>query len=246
MRRVLILGLFVPILCAQSTAPRPSPTVLVFADITGSIPQDEIEEVRRLVVKTINSSLLNSRVLIYPINSRAELPRPLFQVAKMKAPLTEKETTELMRLLKDAYDREGTTGRSEPRSCVIRALAFAASQVREQRAPRGRIDVIVISDMIEECKVAEPLGRSVNFMSTPDAITREKEKLKSTAKPATLDFKDARITIVVPPRGSSTKKRPDPLRLEVYWRAFFEFIQIQEDHYHWLSGKTATILTIPR
>lgn len=220
--------------------------VLIFADVTGSIKKGEFDEICNLTIKTMNSTRLNTMVILYPINSEMELPQPIVQITMERA-LTRDQEQDIRRRLQRAYDSEVVRRQPEPRTCILRAMGFAASQSREQRqASPSPVRIIVISDMIEECQERGPLGGGLDFMADKSSLQTATERLKKNLVNVEYRFDQSPVVVIVPPRMPPKGQRPDPLILEAFWRAYFAAAAVPGPRYRWLSGRTAEILDLPK
>lgn len=220
--------------------PPSQPIVLIFADVTGSIPAGEIAGVRQLVLATMKTLPKSTLVSLYPIQSRMELLAPIFET-QINEPLRKDQLDRIDQRLQNAYSIENAPNRPEPRTCIMPSLALAASQARQHRQRAGNyVRILVISDMIEECREAQPLGYAVN-LSKDEQVQDELNKLMKVGKNPNFDFGASELTFILPNRNSGGPARTNPALLASYWKTFLDRVAMNV-RYNWVAGVSPTMV----
>ncbi len=227
---------------AQSEA-APKPLALVFVDVSGSIDQKEFEAHLKRVPAVINQLPPDSDVQVYPIRADMELPERLFHVEGLGKQVEGKQANELLTALRVAY---GTRGKGEPQSCILGALAYAASRVKEQlgmeRSQRATlIHVVIMSDMIEDCSES-PLGRGI-VLAKKELMVKELHQADYFEKNSEYQFGRAYITVILAPRLASPVtggQRPRVEELKQFWGKFFTLAATVQNGVRWFPETIPT------
>lgn len=135
-----------------------------------------------------------------------------------------------------------------PSSCILNSLWFARNRLNEMAgksqigASRNGFELIIISDMLEECDDS-PIGRiSLNKRDTSKEIALASSM---PAGPIAPNFSDVRITIIFPLADNlafNPRRTASYYDLKEFWRLIFRHCGIREewfwdsDHIRWISN----------
>lgn len=137
---------------------QPPPVILVFADVTDSLIEDEPEVVRKAIFDIFDRAPENSRILLDPIvpvmdytDHLVDATRPFRSSSGVEA--LQRAADQRARLAHDGVAKLSAVGsKLQPRvpsSCLSGALRRAANDLPS--SPRRPVAIIIISDMVEEC-----------------------------------------------------------------------------------------------
>lgn len=231
---------------AISRKPQIARTVLVFADVTSSLSTQESDRVGQLTAEVLESLPPGTYFAVYAIQADAEAPA--FCDGQMPIPRNSRERDDAIAgrkqlqgyvktRLADLYcsinwndpktqqqcrARKITPNPQEDlRSCVLRSLNHAAKAIANaESAQRGPVEIVFISDMIEECRET-PFGSPVRLTRT--SIRQQTEAAAKLSIPA--DLRNTRVTMVLPRVLNDSAGTPSshPMfgDVENFWKVVF-------------------------
>ena len=213
--------------CGEASDPTPEPPkrmVVIFADVSSSLTPEQVVSVQTHVARIIKALPANSDVHVFSIGRDTESAREL---RSETAPSVESDATanrltlwraELATKLQDDLDQlhrnRKTTEPDTLSSCITTALRRTASVTT--RTTR-RVDVFIVSDMIEECGTSL-LGGQLSLMKRD--ITQEIKQAREF-KGRFPDLRRATFTLVRPQYNVVTTaqaEHPTSADLERFWR----------------------------
>ncbi|HEX3069025.1 MAG TPA: hypothetical protein VHX14_10655, partial [Thermoanaerobaculia bacterium] len=185
------------------------PLVIVFADVTDSLKGEELQAVHDSVTDILDRAPENTTVIIYPIEANMAYVRNLFDETvpvahdvgvtaikadggKRKAWAT-KVIGELAAVARNAPPHT-------PVSCLAGALRRTARDLESLQDMQGRpIDVVLITDMVEECD--NSIGDKKVMLNHPHIapdITAARTFTRTFA-----DLRNANVYFIYPPGSNS-------------------------------------------
>jgi hypothetical protein len=227
----------------EKQRPSRARTTLLFVDVTSSLTQLQIDQVIETSGTIIQGMRGGTDLLVYAIQSDPHAPP--FAEHHFIRPTNRAETYRaqagMMRLQnevsEDIFDlycsinwndertKKACRNRqilprpqSDLRSCILGTLTHVFRKVEDlKRAGKGPVDVIYVSDMIEECE-RNPLGRMIK-LTHRDLRSDISEIPKFRGLP---DLGRTRLTVIVP-RGieQQNPNMPDFDDLRSYWGEIF-------------------------
>jgi len=166
--------------------------VFIFCDVTTSLEGTERAEVARMAADILNHLPPGTSYKVYPIQAETSA---LAQINRKESSIPPREKDEGLQMLLENRRKQGLINelanisketntpqdegerRDDNRTCILNALNFADNQFKQFSAERYDRELVIISDMLEEC-TDTPLKRPVNIKK-PN-ITPE---LNSAAEP---------------------------------------------------------------
>lgn len=240
---------------ARTDPPSINRIVLVFCDISPSLTSSEIDKSASLVADILDGLPEKTIFAVYPILTSARGRPPL--LSRSIVPTIKSKTEEMMLLNEKIRRREqlkmqihalsrDLQGRGY-QSCILNSLWQAHDLFDDILSgsyvistPRDNVDLVVISDMVEECDDT-PLGRvSLNREDT----AREMEMIRRSA-PIYPSLSNVRITILYP--STEDSNYPNPRRtssyydLKEFWRLVFIRCGFKDEwfwdasHFQWIA-----------
>jgi hypothetical protein len=222
---------------------RPSKHVIIFADVTSSLSPDEMGRVASTTSEIIGALPPETRVAVYTIQidpdapplTEGTLPRRGSHVDERVA--GQRQLQEIRQSVSTAIIQQYCSinfndpatrtqcanlqfvpkPQDDLRSCILGRLGKASRKIADAReAGATDIEVIFVSDMIEECE-RTPLRRRIRL--TRASVAEERNKVPRY--PPMPDLSGARITIVVPRATESSVRAttPDMRDLRDDWQA---------------------------
>lgn len=202
--------------------------LLIFCDVTSSLGVGEVAAGARLAAKIIQNAVPPVRYRLVPIMLSTDSVAPVLdedvppqiganRVSYRKA--LEGLPAFLEDKLKAQYaDVNHGQGADPNRSCIINSLERAMPFFNEHRKQAKELDLVIISDMIEEC-AKSPYQQTIQLnrgdIQGEIKIAQGKVNLPSLA--------GVRVTMVMPSNGYADAKhvRPPVRQLEQFWKAVF-------------------------
>jgi hypothetical protein len=242
MRRIIIALVFAYSAAALevATSPVPAPRaaaappqrsvperLIILADVTSSLAKDEISTTYKFVADIFRLAPEDTEIIVYPVTAEVATAQA-FEGRVPSAPVPgaqrkvrawrEAKEAEALRLLQSIAD----SGRNQDQryaSCISVALQRAADVLR-QTDSGANTDIIVISDMVEECR-SSVFGGAVRFNKRDlGAFVKAASNLK-----APIDFRGARVVTFFPSAltsGNPHDNRPDRESLKRIWRVLLQ------------------------
>jgi hypothetical protein len=209
----------------RPTPPQPDRLVVIFADVTSSLTDEQVKSVEAQVKQIITSLPLHTVVHVFSVGRDTETAKevmvdasPVDETTTAKNKLDEWRATlatSVQEALEQLYKHRKETEPGTLSSCITTALRRTASlAIRSTR----QVDVFIVSDMIEECGTSL-LGGRVSLMK-PDIAPEIQRANDLTKQP--VDLRRATITLVRPQYNVITKAQsnePSAADLEIFWRA---------------------------
>lgn len=224
---------------------RPSRHAIIFADVTSSLSPDEMGRVVSTTSEVIGALPAETHVAVYTIQIDPEAT-PLKEITLPRRGSNIDERVAAQRRVQEFRQAVSTAiiqqycainfndpatrtqcanlqfvpkPQDDLRSCILGRLEKASRKIADAReAGATDIEVIFVSDMVEECE-RTPLRRRVRLTRTSLAAeTKNVPQYESLPNLA-----GASITIVVPRAAESSVRAstPDLRDLREYWRAVF-------------------------
>jgi hypothetical protein len=205
----------------------------IFCDVTHSLNKSESDRVASMAVSILNGLPVETEYRIYPIQAETTQLAPINiddepvihekdKNADVQAALDKRRGEKLTQELAKLYKETNTDRRRDDmRTCILNAINFAGNQFQQFSADSYDRELIIVSDMLEECNDT-PLGRPVNIHKHD--ITQEIELAKQF--PQGTDLSGVRIIIITPITEDSYIKeddgrRPPPNALKEFWGTIF-------------------------
>jgi hypothetical protein len=243
----------------------PPPTkermVFIFCDVTTSLEGTERAEVARMAADILNHLPPGTSYRVYPIQAETAVLAPINK--ELVIPPKEKSVglqalldkrrqqglvNDLANISKETNaPQDGNERRDDNRTCILNALNFAENQFKQFSAERYDRELVIISDMLEECSVT-PLKRPINIKK-PD-ITQE---LKLAGEfPEGNDFSNVKISIIVPGTLETyvkyaPGKKPPMGALQGFWKGILSRCKVPPEAekngmYSWSNGSVPASL----
>lgn len=258
MRTVSVILCFLTLMTAAACPPTKGRMVFIFCDVTVSLNGTERTEVARMAADILNNLPAGTEYRIYPIQAETAALAP---INKRESVIPPPEKDPILQSVLNKRRREGLVGelakysketnapqdanerRDDNRTCILNALNFAGNQFRQFPPERYDRELIVISDMLEECKET-PVGRPVNIKK-PD-ITQELKLANEF--PEGNDLSSVKITIITPVTletyvRHAPGKEPPMAELQKFWSVIFNRCKVtpaaqqDTDLYGWSNGE---------
>jgi hypothetical protein len=240
--------LLAPVGCDREVRKR---VAFIFCDVTNSLNKSESETVASITARVLNSLPPGTEYRIFPIQAATTRLAAINEDERVIPPKEEDEILQAERgkkrqealavKLANLY-RVTNTSRNDNRTCILNAIAFAGHQFRDFAADKFDHELIIVSDMLEECDDT-PLRQQVDIRKGD--ITKEIE-LAGTF-PEDFDLSHATINIITPATEETYVKyeagtRPPMSQLREFWGIVFsrchvspEF-QKRPEKYFWSNG----------
>lgn len=203
--------------------------LLIFCDVTSSLGVGEVAKGARLAATIIQNAMPPVRYRVVPIMLSTDSVAPVLdedvppliganRIAYRKA--LEGLPPHLEEKLKAQYaDVNHGPGADPNRSCIINSLERAVPFFEENRKHAKSLDLVIVSDMIEEC--AKSPYKQVIQLNRADIqgeirVAQGRVNLPSLA--------GVRVTLVIPSAGAADAVkhvRPPVRQLEQFWKAVF-------------------------
>lgn len=244
--------------CGPGPDLRKERVVFVFCDVTFSLNGTERTQVARMAANILNHLPAGTAYRVYPIQAETAALAPINEKelripernknAGLQAVRDEQRQDELIAEL-ERYSKEmnstpdGRERRDDNRTCIVNALGFAANQLKQFPAEKYDRELVIISDMLEECNDT-PLGRRVNIKQ-PD-ITQELKLANNF--PEGNDLSAVKITIITPVTletyvKHAPGKEPSMAALKEFWAVVFSRYKVTREAqqesgvYSWSHGE---------
>jgi hypothetical protein len=232
--------------------------VFIFCDVTISLNGTERTEVGRMAADILNNLPVGTEYRIYPIQAETDALAP---INKRESVIPPKDKNPSLQAILDRRRREGVVEelakysketnapqdtnerRDDNRTCILNALNFAGNQFKQFLPGQYDRELIVISDMLEECKEA-PLGRPVNIKK-PDIA---QELRLANEFPEGNDLSAVKITIITPVTletyvRHAPGRKPPMAALQEFWAVIFSRCKVTREAqkntevYSWSNGE---------
>ena len=250
----------------QNNTPPPPPQkermVFIFCDVTISLKETERAEVARMAAEILNHLPPGTSYRVYPIQAETSALAQINQKELVIPPRNKDErlqtllekrrqqglADDLANISKETNaPQDGNERRDDNRTCILNALNFAGNQFKQFPAEKYDRELIIISDMLEEC-TDPPLKQPINIKK-PN-ITPE---LKLAGEfPEVNDFSTVKISIIVPVTLETYKKyapgrMPSIDDLKEFWKIIFSRCKVPPDAenkgtYSWSNGSVPPYL----
>ena len=220
--------------------------MLLFVDVTASLRDEEWARVMSLVRALPRNLLMGTELTVYALKGDSKLPGSI-STHQVAGPLPASEEKQLSGALAQAHQTGRRPPIGEPRTCIFRALLFGGSRMREERHQQGKVDskdIVLISDMLEDCQETPGVGRV--DISKSAQLARLKASPEELGRAAAYDFSDTRVTIIVPSRQAPDLGRPAPEDLEQFWTKFFDSVKQRPTEVRWVSDRIPAFPSISR
>jgi hypothetical protein len=206
--------------------------VLIFSDVTSSLLPSENEKVANLTADVVDSLAPGTFYQIYPIQIEARVT-PVKEghvltntTDQGNTFVKEKRRNELIQFLGGLYnvvkgvrDNNAKAGKPDNHTCILNTLRVADQQLRQYDHAKYDLDLVYISDMIEECNRPDPMHQPLTLAKRD--ISNEID-LASRAD-LKLDFSGVRIAVIIPATNETytVMERPSLEQLKRFWEAIF-------------------------
>jgi hypothetical protein len=112
-----------------------------------------------------------------------------------------------------------TTYKNDQHTCLLDSLQFAAGQIPNMDlTPASRVDLVVISDMIEDCQ-SSPMGPGVHL--DKHSIQREIQQVRQFPT-GRIRLPQTKVYILIPPGSGAGPNDARVEDVETFWRVFLE------------------------
>jgi hypothetical protein len=236
--KLLLLCILFSMLLTSSCSdvePPPSPkrkVVLIFSDVTSSLLKSENTSVANLTADVIDSLPPGSKFSVVPIQVQPERLTPMNEGIIAPRQERDEDVQEDIKQyrrqrIKDSIDKlykkirelkvpAPLYGSPDNHSCVLGTLAYAESYFRQ--FPDADLELIYISDMIEECNET-PFGRPVNLAQQD--ITKEIKDAQSFQ--IRYELGRARLSVIIPTSDDTPTAgmRPGLSNVKQFWEKVF-------------------------
>jgi hypothetical protein len=253
---IIIGGLLGAAACGIFKPPPPTPTptptspvfLMILADVTKSLRQGEVQQVAKLASDVLDKFPDSTDYVIYPIHRETQKPTSLDEAHPGNASgikLTASDKDARRQRIKDKIVQlyeEINKKQPTDRTCIINALEIAEKHFGQiglylKGAKDGCFDLVIISDMIEQCALnAGNIRIDLKEQSIAEAISKL-DKLGSFPNLTTIH-----ITIIIPTSEESTPyatDQPTVSSLEAFWAAVFTRCRFKAEdiqHFNWLPS----------
>jgi len=227
---------FIPDGCTRRGGLEPNASkpqvVLLFSDVTSSLIESEINQVSTLTADVIDALPPGTEYYVFPIQMEPERLQPILhqtitapktfgvdeELKKRRRESLNKSITELYQLIKGAKASPVAFGNPDNHSCIIYTLDFANNFFRQFDFSKYDLELIYISDMVEECN-RTPLRQPISLAS-PDISAQI--KLAQSAD-LSLQLSHVRISIIIPVTKETyvIRTRPSVSDLRRFWENIF-------------------------
>lgn len=219
----LLLGLVILGCAGEAQQEVRGPRVaLIFCDVTSSLNENQLTAVADLTAQVVRNLEPPVRYQVIPIMMQTEEASPVMDenVPDLTTPSDRQKYKQALQALpaflrerlSQLYGKVNEPSADPDRSCIVGALS-RASGLLEQFDNASSADVILISDMIEECKQT-PFGFPLRLNKVE--IGSEIEKVKSAG--ALPSLKQARIAFILPASSEEAiQARPSLRDLRIFW-----------------------------
>lgn len=244
----------------NATPTQPKPQVILFLiDPTNSLTGEENNQVAALATDMFQHLPSGSRYGVYPIQFDAQRVLPIIPddvvPASFKTDVDkrhyEKKKAELKVAIESKVEDQYKTDdkiADDRRSCILNMLRFAEKQLKqisrtEALDPeKGTYRLVIISDMVEECRDS-PLGEiRLNKRDLTKEIQLADNYTQLTSPP---DLTNVHITVIFPLTNQSPpdlNRRPSDRDLMAFWEKIFRHCQKKEkwswnpQYIEWISN----------
>src|SRR5258708_7390774 len=171
MRMILTVSLLATVLVFKACGDGPGPDVpkprvaLIFSDVTSSLLESEKEQVSSVTANVIDTFLPGTEYYVFPIQMEPQRLQPLDHdtivvdaapginqaVRTQRRDKLKKEIDTLYALIKPAKAQPTRYGRPDNHSCILYTLDFADKFFRQFNPALNDLELIYVSDMVEEC-----------------------------------------------------------------------------------------------
>jgi hypothetical protein len=212
---ILFLGLTLASLCFASDDVDQS-RLMLFVDTTASLNGTQYAATTSLASELLHKGRDYDRVAVYPVGSLGQAPPQILD--EDVAQHLSRRRLQLMRwdLL---LTQKLAAYKDDQHTCLLDSVQFAAGQIPTMDlTPTSRINLVIISDMIEDCQ-SSPMGPGVHLDKR--SIQREIERVRHFPI-GRIRLPQIKVYIVIP---SGSGAGPNDARLEdveTFWRAFVE------------------------
>jgi len=191
------------------------PVVLIFADVTNTLPPDEHQSLCKMVGCLIRQAPPRAQVHVYPLSKdvqEANLVAPVWTVPSLEDVGAERKirdeaqkiTAEALKKLQTLYVDANAQGAAHERTCIFDALRSAENILREK--PQGAGQIHVVTDMVEDCK--RSYNGTIVRLNAHDIQSQIGEASKWADQ--LLDLRGATVYFHVPRHDSTRERRNDP------------------------------------
>ncbi len=225
---VIVASLLAFATCRADQKPKPPkpPLILVFADVTDSLRGDELTSVHSAIYDIFDRAPEKATVVVYPV---APVMAYVAKLSRVDIPLRsddsattwKKHADVRARHAKETVEKLVTAGRalqpSVPSSCLTAALLRAADDIAGVKD--RPVDIVFISDMVEECD--RSIGGRRVMLNSP-RVDADIAAAKSLDNPYA-DLRGADVYFIYPAGSISGheigRRRAHPEQLKAFWRA---------------------------
>ncbi|MBN1347927.1 hypothetical protein JXJ21_00825 [candidate division KSB1 bacterium] len=213
--------------------------VLIFCDVTNSLVPVECKEVANIAATILDYLPVRTKYALYPIQIETQRLTPII---KAEVPLlhsdTERQTYEAVKLERrreisskiDTLYKITNSISEDNRTCILNTLKFAENYFSQFDTSRHDLELIYISDMIEECN-NNPLKTQVE-MDKHD-ISNEIDLANNF--PLHLALSHTRISIIIPTTKEtyqvSQQCRPNLDDVEKFWKIILKFCGFKDEQF---------------
>jgi hypothetical protein len=213
--------------------PHRKQVVLIFSDVTSSLLPSENEKVATLTADVVDSLNPGTFYRVYPIQIESRLtPVNEGQVLSDTTDqgdriIKENRRKELIRALGELYnlvkpvrDSNLQVGKPDNHTCILNTLKVADEQLRQYDHAKYDLDLVYVSDMIEECNKPDPIHQPLTLAKRD--ISDEID-LASHAD-LKLDFSAVRVAVIIPATKETytITDRPSFDQVKRFWEAIFK------------------------
>ena len=213
---------------------------LLFIDLTLSLNDSQTTSVRRSLNILFAAMPPRSRVIVFPLGASVEHSGPLLE-ASLPDELT---TLDKIRLTNERGTIESSLQNAITsllpsakasgylaHTCISDALRQASQTVRQARTNED-VEIVLVSDMLEDCGESI-LGGALSLEK--DDATAELKRVRAKPKSEMLlDLRHARVTAILPSSGVSKLKikQPSVDQIRQFWRAVLDHCNDDPEFYN--------------
>jgi hypothetical protein len=235
--------------CGRGTLKRKA--VFIFCDVTNSLNKTESETVASMASGVLNTLQPGTEYRIYPIlaeterlvpiNDKESTIQPKSDNESLQSVLEKRRQEDMAKKLTNLY-QVTNTNKNDNRTCILNAISFAGQQFNDFPKDKYDRELIIISDMLEECDNT-PLKRQIDIRKGD--ITEELKQANNF--PQGTDLSDVSISIITPATEETYVKyqpgsRPPMDSLKEFWRLIFNGCNVSPEaqknteKYFWSNG----------
>jgi hypothetical protein len=198
-------------LAAASDLPQ---TVVIFFDVSGSIKPKQFEKMKEHLREIVTTQSSRTRIEIYPLDASANAPAEALSIDGLAHSTNTEQRVAFGEFLKKLEGNRHPETIRERQSCILNSLHHARDRVENLTKSRRRVELVYISDMLEDCTTNDT-RRRIHFhpQTTPEDTKQALAHVRRLPNRREW-LKGARFTAILPPSVAPATTAP----LSDFWR----------------------------